>query len=198
MTGTTPAFAFRYPSLGDPPDGPTQIQNLATDVENKIVTMDSTIATNTANISTLTIRPRANIRQTAVQSIPNGAYTSISFQTEDYDTPSGHDPVTNNTRYTAPITGKYTFSGGVAFVANGSGLRGTRWAKNGTALNASASMFVTVGAGAASRITAQTIGVDLAAGDFVELQAFQDTGGAINTFATAENASFMHVLYEGV
>lgn len=33
---TTPIFAFRYPILGDAPNVPAAVQNLATDVENRI------------------------------------------------------------------------------------------------------------------------------------------------------------------
>lgn len=50
---TTPVYAFPYPSLGDPPNGPAQIQALATAVENKIITVDATDAAQTSNISAL-------------------------------------------------------------------------------------------------------------------------------------------------
>lgn len=39
--GTTPAYGFRYPDLGDPPDGATEIQHLAEDVEAKIAKTDA-------------------------------------------------------------------------------------------------------------------------------------------------------------
>lgn len=50
---TTPVYSFPYPSLSDPPNGPAQFQALATAVENKIITIDSTDATQNSNISTL-------------------------------------------------------------------------------------------------------------------------------------------------
>lgn len=43
MAGTTPIYAFPYPSLSDPPNGAAQVQALATALENKIVTMDSAL-----------------------------------------------------------------------------------------------------------------------------------------------------------
>jgi hypothetical protein len=43
MAGTTPVYAFRYPTSTDSPAGHTQMQNLATDVENKIVLVDAAI-----------------------------------------------------------------------------------------------------------------------------------------------------------
>jgi hypothetical protein len=39
--GTTAAYGFRFPDAGDPPDGPTQIQHLAEDVEAKIAKTDN-------------------------------------------------------------------------------------------------------------------------------------------------------------
>lgn len=41
MAGTTPVYALRYPSPGDAPDGATEIQNLATDVEAQLIRMDT-------------------------------------------------------------------------------------------------------------------------------------------------------------
>lgn len=51
--GVTPVYAFPYPELTDPPNGPSQIQALATAVENKFVTVDSTVSSHTSSISTL-------------------------------------------------------------------------------------------------------------------------------------------------
>lgn len=44
MAGTTPVYAFPYPTLSDPPNGAAQMQSLATAVENKIVPMDAAIS----------------------------------------------------------------------------------------------------------------------------------------------------------
>jgi hypothetical protein len=41
MAGTTPIYALRFPSLGDQPDGATQIQRLAEDVEAQLARMDT-------------------------------------------------------------------------------------------------------------------------------------------------------------
>lgn len=53
MSGTTPVYSFPYPTLTDTPNGAAQMQSLATAVENKIVTMDTTDATQNTNITTL-------------------------------------------------------------------------------------------------------------------------------------------------
>src|SRR6266536_4096717 len=41
VMATTPVYAFRYRLLGDSPDIAAGTQNLAEDVENKIITMDA-------------------------------------------------------------------------------------------------------------------------------------------------------------
>jgi hypothetical protein len=43
MAGTTPTYGFRYQTVSDVPNGAIASQNLATDVENKIVTVDASI-----------------------------------------------------------------------------------------------------------------------------------------------------------
>lgn len=75
MAGTTPVYAFPYPSLSDPPNGAAQMQSLATAVENKVVTMDSAISTlqNPALVGGTYI---AN----APQTMPTGL-TKINFPT---------------------------------------------------------------------------------------------------------------------
>lgn len=40
----TPVYAFPYPSVTDAPNGPSQIQSLATAVESKFITVDATAA----------------------------------------------------------------------------------------------------------------------------------------------------------
>jgi hypothetical protein len=41
MAGTTPTYGLRYGSLGDPPDGASQVQHLAEDVEVQLTRMDT-------------------------------------------------------------------------------------------------------------------------------------------------------------
>lgn len=43
MAGTTPTYGFRYQTVSDVPNGAVGLQNLATDVENKIITVDASI-----------------------------------------------------------------------------------------------------------------------------------------------------------
>jgi hypothetical protein len=144
--------------------------------------------------------PRAEIYQSSSQNITNNSFTAVQYQSEDFDLPGtgGHDNSTNNTRYTAPVAGKYTFSGCVAFSANATGLRGCKWMKNGGDLFGSTIMLSSVGAGAATRIPALTKGINLAAGDYVELHAYQSSGSTLALFASGADTSTMHVKMDSI
>lgn len=51
MPDETPIYGFRFQELNDPPDGPSLGEDLATDIENKISSMDSIIADKISSIS---------------------------------------------------------------------------------------------------------------------------------------------------
>lgn len=144
-------------------------------------------------------RPAAELRQTVVQSIPNVTWTSITFTTEDLDTDpagtGGHDNVTNTSRFTAVYAGWYRLSGGVEFAVNATGQRAAAWAVNGTLLNAGRTL---IGATAAlgMGVPARTKLLFLNVGDYVELQVYQNSGGALNTAVVAEGAPSMTVVWE--
>lgn len=149
---------------------------------------------------------RAQLRQTAAHSLANAVYTSIQFQNEDSDTANGHDTVTNNTRYTAQVAGTYEFDGAVVFASSTAGQRAVRWRKNGatTALDASqTSCNPVTDPAAVTTLAARGIQIALAVNDYVELQAYQNTGGALNTFSGTTGAfnneaqSSMSVKYLG-
>lgn len=51
MPDTTPVYSFPFLELGDPPDLASGTEDLATAVEGKFVTVDSTLSTHTSSIS---------------------------------------------------------------------------------------------------------------------------------------------------
>lgn len=127
--------------------------------------------------------PMAQLRQTGAQSLTNGVGTAVTFDTEDLDNFNGHDTTTNTSRYTCQAAGWYQVSGGVCFAANATGRRGGWWLKNGSVVAGSESI---VPAHASTVDTPlRTIIVSLAVADYVELAAFQDSGGALNTSVAA-------------
>jgi hypothetical protein len=129
--------------------------------------------------------PRVAVRNTGAQSIPTGAFTALTFNTEDYDneTPTSmHSLITNLSRLTAQTTGTYLVGGLCTFTGNATGRRGLRWRVN-AGVNPVPGSQVIIAAGTAANVSVQArvMYVPLAVGDFLELEAFQDSGAALNT-----------------
>ena len=109
-------------------------------------------------------------------SVPDATYTDLPFNSEFYDTDAIHNPVTNNSRLTCKTAGKYLIVANIQWDANATGLRYLRFNLNGAPA---------IGAVVDSPIVAQPIVQcfatidDLSVGDYVELVAYQNSGGAL-------------------
>lgn len=135
----------------------------------------------------------AELRATSVQSLTNGTGTAVNFDAEDIDSHGGHSTSVNTSRYTAQIAGWYQCTGAVSFASNATGRRGVWWQKNGADVTGSETAFVAAGTGVIT-IPARVKLIQLAVGDYVQMLAFQDSGGALNTSVTfAVQQPSMHV-----
>lgn len=112
------------------------------------------------------------------QSIPNSTVTTIALDSERFDTDVIHDNSTNNSRLTCKTAGAYLIAACLGYAANGTGSRQTILKLNGT--TNIAAMTTSGLAAAASRHSVSTI-YQLAVNDYVEIVAFQDSGGALLT-----------------
>lgn len=145
-------------------------------------------------------KPAAVLRQvTTPQPFASGTFTAVTFNAEDLDDDvdsiGGHSTSTNTSRYTARYPGWYLLGGGCSFAANATGRRGVRWAVNGTAINGS---FVIGPASAANEtaVAARAMLVLLAEGDYVELQAYQNSGVSLNSVLTGDHQPSMSVTWD--
>lgn len=161
---------------------------------NEVVTAADVSAYISSVLTFLLNKPMAELRQAVAQSIPNGTWTSLTFTVEDLDDDpagtGGHSTSVNTSRFTAVYPGWYMLGGGYNPVVNATGIRGTRWAVNGTAATASNTVqpaTAAVGAGYAARVKR----VYLDTGDYAELQGYQDSTGALSTTVTGDSASSM-------
>lgn len=142
-------------------------------------------------------KPTATMYETSAFSAPNNPspYPTVPFQASSEDNWSGHNNVTNNTRYTVQVAGTYRVSGVVTFASNATGTRAADIQKNGTriASNASGSSFVQAVAGFIS-VQVPAANVVCAVGDYLEMGAFQNSGGSLNTVpgATYFSVEFLH------
>lgn len=134
--------------------------------------------------------PRAQLRQSSAQSIAHATWTAVAFQAEDSDSVNGHDNVTNNARYTCKVAGTYEVSGAVSWSYNGTGFRASVFAKNSVAIAGSQVNLPTINYTTAELLMpGRTVHVPLALNDYVELWAYQDSGGgAIPTSVTTASA----------
>lgn len=124
--------------------------------------------------------PSARVYHSVSQSIANSSYVALAFNSETFDTDTIHDTVTNNSRLTAKTPGKYFICGNIRFAGNSVGFRGVTIKLNGVDIIAD--------------IESPNNGVDflsliissvynLSVNDYVELLAYQNSGGALNVEA---------------
>lgn len=123
----------------------------------------------------------ARVRRTTTQSIPNASSTAVTFDAERFDPNGFHDNVTNNSRLTVPtgLGGVYliTFSGQWGLSATGR--RQFELKVNGVTTIALDTDVSTADANVPNRATLATV-YQLVPTDYVEVYAYQDSGGALD------------------
>lgn len=119
----------------------------------------------------------ARVFHNTSQSIPNNTVTVVTFNSERWDTDVIHDNATNNSRLTCKTAGVYDIGANVRFASNATGMRSLRLRLNGvtdiaeenrTALSGVATVFI---------VFTEYL---LAVNDYIEVSAFQNSGGSLN------------------
>jgi len=148
-----------------------------------------------ANISDvltfLSSPPIMQVRATAIQSISNNTQTAILFDAEDVDSSGMHSTSSNTSRATAVYPGWYEFCGGIPIASSATGRRGYRFMTNGASVVAGSPVMLAPVNGNPTQITSRTVLIFLNAADYVEAQGYQDSGGSLNTTATAPDQPTM-------
>jgi hypothetical protein len=123
------------------------------------------------------------------QTIANNTNTKINFASEVFDTNSFHSNVTNNTRFTIPagLAGYYRVSATLRWDQGSGGRRIISITINGS--GGQASSEVTPAAGVyVSAVTQQIFYLNV--GDYVELDAYQTSGGNLAVIGQADSTFF--------
>lgn len=109
-----------------------------------------------------------------------GNFQTINWDAEDTDSDAFHDTVTNNSRLTVPtgLGGVYLLFSMVTFASAGAGWRTTAQFRKNGATTLFGAAAPTDASGAAPHGVTITDIVTLAATDYVEVQAKQDSGGS--------------------
>jgi hypothetical protein len=119
----------------------------------------------------------ARVYHGVAQSIPNGAWTAVAFNSERWDHDGYHDTVTNNSRFTITRSGTYRLWASLGFAANTTGRRGISIVVNGTLHIVE--RLIPAAATGFTDIHVSTI-YGLGPGDYVECHAYQDSSAALN------------------
>lgn len=109
MPATTPR-GYSYPLYTDGTDFPTQMQDLATDVDGDMQTLVNQVAA-------AKNRPSVRVTATANQSIPSNTDTLATFATEAYDNNNMADLAVDNTRIQLQQAGIYMITCRAEFAA---------------------------------------------------------------------------------
>jgi hypothetical protein len=115
--------------------------------------------------------------------VANTTDVAVTWDTELFDVGGMHSTSSNTSRFTVPTGGDglYLITTVVVFAANGTGLRRAQIRKNGAELVGLSGNTVMHGVTAAGDVGVPLTAIaDLAAGDYLEVYAWQSSGGALN------------------
>lgn len=133
------------------------------------------------NISFLANAPGCSVRHSTSQSVANATWQAIVFDTEDDDASGMHSTSSLTSRITIAAAGVYIFLASLEFVPNATGSRGIGFRLNGSGASPTHPYNMHVNNGAGLGTAAQSsLRRKMAAGDYLEVLGWQNSGGALN------------------
>jgi hypothetical protein len=174
---------------------------LAVGTNGQVLTADSTAATGLAWATPSSGTPTfvgVKCFKSSAQSIPNATWTTLTFDSESFDTDAFHSTSTNTSRITIPTgkAGKYLVQWQAVWDANATGSRNTRVLVNGSLSAYGTWTMALTGAGDLT-IHTNTAIFNLSVADYVELQMGQGSGGNLNASSGEGIGNTFSVTYLG-
>ena len=126
-------------------------------------------------------QPGCRIRHSVAQATVTGVVLILTFDTELFDPFEMHDGV-NPTRITIRVSGRYYVGANIRFAANAVNRRRVNLVVNG--VNSIGNIQLATSPVGPCGINASVLW-DFVAGDFIEANAFQDSGGGLNVDSVA-------------
>jgi hypothetical protein len=138
----------------------------------------------------------AHVYRTTSQTIPGSTVTVLTFDAERNDASGWHSTVTNTSRLTAPVAGWYLIGGTVEWATgNTVGARYALLILNGATQIAMAGG--PVGTSAEAIQLTPAVAWYMNAGDYVELNLYQTSGGSLQILATPARSPEFWILRTG-
>ncbi len=136
------------------------------------------------------------LSKSAVQSIPNATWTKVTWDTEDMDTDGFHSGSSGDVTIPAGFAADYDIFGCGLWAANGTGVRGMRVTKGGTAITPNIMQAGSLFAGGHGQAM-PTFSENAAAAATFALEVYQNSGGALDFGGAGALASNFCVLMRG-
>lgn len=119
------------------------------------------------------------LSHSASVAIPNNAYTTLPWDTEEWDTADLHSATSATERITLPIAGRYLVIGSIRWDVNTTGQRIVRIMRTRGAVVEMVGQDISTTWGTNAVVHHATALVDCQAGDYLTLEAWQSSGGAL-------------------
>lgn len=124
----------------------------------------------------------ARVYNTGNLSINNTTFTDLTFDSERWDDAAFHSTSSNTARLTIPQPGRYAIGACVRFAVNATGHRQVRLLVDGSTEIARVSQMAVTTGSIATMMEVFSVS-ELGAGQYVTVQVYQDSGGALNVEA---------------
>lgn len=127
--------------------------------------------------------------------IPSAVITTRSWNTDEIDTAAIHDPVTNNSRFTVPVTGKYLLICNLRYQtgAVSAGTCRSLYKVNGVVGTTMNLVSIPISGSNPTLVVAGATILSLTAGDYVEFMAFQTSGVDLTNSAADSFGALVHL-----
>ena len=173
--------------------GSGTFDNLPIGTTAQVLTADTTVSPYKVKWATpaasTPVAKGVSVYNTVGYAIATNTFTALTYNSEDFDTDGFHSTSSNTSRLTVPtgLGGKYSIKAQLEWNVNATGIRALKIYKNGTAVKASTeavpSSTVYVG-------LVMSTDLELAAGDYIELYAFQNIGTNLTVYPTQIDGQF--------
>jgi hypothetical protein len=141
-------------------------------------------------------QPRCKVFNSVNESIPNAAFTAVTFDSEEFDTDSMHSTVTNTDRITFNTAGTYLVGASIDFVANNAGYRSVHISKGGTVALVLQTQVTNMVGPPDAEFSCNVIAAFIV-GDWIRCNVLQTSGGPLNAQALAGRSPEMYAIRLG-